>query len=72
MILTIDDITRGIFELYQPIENTEGNLKIGIKNSSYCVGFYNIYKHQTCTCRCGRSDENSDEFIIKPWSLHFQ
>lgn len=64
MILTIDDITKGIFRFEQPLDNTDEKLKIGIKKIDYGVGFYNIYETQTC--RWGRVDQDSEEFTIDP------
>lgn len=70
MRIRIDDITKGTFTLPTPIDNSEGKLKIGIRNIGYWVGFYNIYEKERC--RWGRSGEEGTNFTIEPGLYNFK
>lgn len=70
MRIRIDDATKGSFTLPQPIDNRNGQLKIGIRSIGYWVGIYNIYEDQPC--RWGRSGEDGTDFTIKPGLYNFK
>ena len=70
MRIIIDDASKGTFTLPQVIDNRNGQLKIGIRNIGYWVGFYNIYEDQIC--RWGRSGETGTDFTIKAGLYNFK
>lgn len=70
MFITIADVNDGIFTLPEPINNQDGNLKIGIRSIGCWVGFYNIYEKQGC--RWGRGREDGSDFVIEPGLYFFK
>jgi hypothetical protein len=70
MFITITDASKGKpFKLTDPIENSNGEKKIGISSISMWVGWYNIYEEQTC--RWAREGEASNEISINPGLYNF-
>ena len=47
MFQTITDITLGPTYLQQPIDNRNGELRIGLRSITYAVGWYNIHESQS-------------------------
>jgi hypothetical protein len=71
MFITITNVSKGKpFTLQEPIDNTDGKMKIGIRSISMWVGWYNIYKEQTC--RWGlKAAGASHKINIKPGLYNF-
>ena len=45
MYITVDDIKNEIF-LYYPIDNTNGNKKVGLIRAYFIYSFYNVEKDE--------------------------
>ena len=50
MYITVDDIKNEIF-LYYPIDNRNGNIKVGLIRAYFVYSFYNVEKDERSTLR---------------------